>query len=116
MKVRDKMLEGPEHVTVWDDGVKAAMVEKWDRDLGAIEKALGVRWVGKHQHVRRDAGDIIGKDGDADGHHELFMDQEEALEKLGADGWKLDEEYGFPYGDIVSDGERELHEAVEVVS
>jgi len=119
MKIRDRMLEGPEYVHVWDDGVRAAMVEKLDRDLGAIEKALGVRWVAKHQGMKSEADRIVGQDSDAEGHHELFMDQEEALEKLGADGWKLDEEYGFPHGDedvIVPDGEKELHEAVEVAA
>lgn len=119
MRVRDRMLEAPEFVKVWDEGVRAAMVEKWDRDLGAIEKALGVKWVGKHQEVKREAGDIVGPDSDAEGHHELFMDQEEVLDKLGEEGWKLAEEYGFPHEDegvIVPDGERELHEAVEVVA
>lgn len=119
MKVRDKMLEGPEYVHVWDDGVRAAMVEKLDRDLGAVEKALGVKWVKKHQDAKRDVCNIVGQANDADGHHELFMDQEEALEKLGAEGWKLDEEYGFPHEDegvILPDGERELHEAVEMIA
>lgn len=119
MKIRDKMLEGPEYVHVWDDGVKAAMVEKLDRDLGAVEKALGVQWVRKHHDTKSETGDVVGKDRDAEGHHELFMEQEEALERLGAEGWKLHEEYGFPHEDegvIVPVGERELHEAVEVVA
>lgn len=118
MRVRDKMLETPEFVTVWDEGVRAAMVQKWDRDLGAIEKALGVKWVGKNQDVERAVDGIVGTDSDAEGHHELFMDQEEALDKLGEEGWKLAEEYGFPYEEddvIVPHRERELHEAVELV-
>jgi hypothetical protein len=128
-KIRDKMLEGPEFVTVWDQGVRRALVEKWDRDLSAIEKALGVKWESKHhcvetepvkmQAVNITADEIVGQDSDAEGHHELFMDQEEALDKLGEAGWRLAEEYGFPYEDdegvIVPDGERELHEAIEVV-
>ncbi|GAB7359799.1 hypothetical protein MBLNU230_g6968t1 [Neophaeotheca triangularis] len=99
-KVRDKLLDGVQHATLWTEDVRAAMVQKWDNDLASIEGALGVRW----------ESDERGEDGE--GRHVLIGNQEEALAKLAA---QPETEYGFPYADspIVSEQDKELHSAAE---
>ncbi|KAK4502378.1 hypothetical protein PRZ48_005803 [Zasmidium cellare] len=100
-QVKDKLLDHVEHATIWDESVREAMVEKYARDLGRIEYALGVKWV---------PGEV-----DGEGQHELCMDQEEALDKLGDDKWMLDKDYGYPWetSPIVPETERALHDAAE---
>jgi hypothetical protein len=76
------------------------MVQKYHRDLLRIEKALGVEW------VQREGGR----------RHELYMDQEEALQRLAEMDYSSRDEYGYPYDDdepIVAETERELHNAAE---
>lgn len=98
---RDKLLESIEHATVWDDGVRAALIDKYDRDLRRVEQAFGVKWVAGAE--------------DGQGHHELYMDQEEALEKLGEDGWRRKPDYGFPWADspVLPGHDKAIHDAVE---
>ncbi|KXT10539.1 hypothetical protein AC579_6102 [Pseudocercospora musae] len=100
-RVADRLLESLEHASEWDEDVRSAMLAKYDRDLGKIEQALGVRWT-------------AGAD-DGGGHHELFMDQEAALERLSEQDWKLDDDYGYPCdtSPIVSMSEQCLHDAEE---
>ncbi|KAI5362456.1 hypothetical protein Slin15195_G061130 [Septoria linicola] len=100
-RIKVRMLDHPEFAGEWDETLKAEMLKKYDWDLSKIESALGVRWVDGAQH--------------GEGQHELFMDQEEALEKLAGDRWKWSEENGYPCEEspIVSQSERELHDAEE---
>ena len=87
------------------DAIRKALLHKYDKDLGKIEAALGVRWIG-------DGGGETGRPG----HHELVADREEILDRLGSDDWKLEEDYGFPLEDgvVVSLRESEVHDALEV--
>ena len=105
---RSKLLESVEYAPGWSQEIRDSMVWKYDRDLRIIEAALGVRWVAQPG----------GKD--EEGRHELVGDQEEALELLGADGWTLEQEHGYPYRDdaplVPSTAERALHDAKEVGS
>lgn len=103
-QVKDKLLEQVEHATIWNESVRQEMIEKYARDMKKIEGALGVKWV---------LGEV-----DGEGQHILFKDQEEALDKLGEDGWRLDEDYGYPWetSPIVPDMERALHDAAERTS
>ncbi|KAK3719898.1 hypothetical protein LTR37_004021 [Vermiconidia calcicola] len=105
-RIKTRLLDGIEFATVWDDDVRNEMVRKYDQDLRKIERALGVRW----------SAQASGEDGH--GTHELIGDQEEALEGLSADDWKLDPDFGFPYdGDsdvlVPEREERSLHDAEE---
>lgn len=99
-RIKDKLLESFEYATVWNDTLQDELIAKCDRDLTKIERALGVTW------IRQDENEW---------HHELYMDQEEALEKLGEDAWRLDDDYGYPWetDPIVPEHERSLHEASE---
>lgn len=98
-RIADKLLEAVEHAPRWNEDIRIALLEKYGRDLDKIEKALGVRWVAGAE--------------DGDGHHELFMDQEEALDKLGEEGWVLDDDYGYPWdtSPLVPEREKSLHNA-----
>lgn len=101
-RVKDRLLEEAQHAKTWDEGLRAEMVKKYDHDLSRIEQALGVKW--------------IPEKSEGEGHHELYMDQEEALDALGAEGWKLNEDYGYPWEDedrLVPMRERSLHDAEE---
>lgn len=102
-RIKTRLLARAEFATVWDGSVREAMIEKYDRDLEKIERALGVKWNPGHE--------------DGEGSHELIGPQEEALEALSSDNFKLEEEHGFPYydeeGTIVSHAERALHDAEE---
>ncbi|CAK4031080.1 Hypothetical predicted protein [Lecanosticta acicola] len=99
--VKDRLLDNIEYATVWTQEVRDEMIRKYDRDLHEIEQAFGVKWV------------RTGPDGE--GQHELYMDQEEALDKLGDEKWKQNEEHGYPYDSdgLVPDEERALRDAVE---
>lgn len=103
-RVKTRLLEGVEHATIWDEDVRAEMVRKYDMDLAKIEKALGVQWVPT-------------ADVDGEGTHQLVRNQEETLETLSADDWKLEEDFGFPYPDdeaiVPEREERALHDAEE---
>lgn len=101
LRVKDKLLEAPEHATIWDENVRSEMIAKYDRDLTKIEQALGVKWTPGSE--------------DGEGRHELCMDQEEALEKLGDDGWSSNIDYGYPWDDPVvpSVSEQRFHDAEE---
>ncbi|KAF7196239.1 hypothetical protein HII31_02306 [Pseudocercospora fuligena] len=100
-RVADRLLESLEHASIWNEDVRSAMLAKCDRDLGKIEHALGVKW--------------ISGAADGEGHHELFIDQEAALERLSENNWKLDDDYGYPWdtSPIVSMSDQSLHDAEE---
>jgi len=103
-RIKMSLLDCAEYATVWDDEMRAMMIKKYDADLTKIEKALGVQWVASGEE-------------EGEGTHELFGDQEAALEKLGSDDWKLEEDFGFPYFDdkaiVPEQEERALHDAEE---
>jgi len=101
-RVKTSLLEGVEHATIWNDDIRSEMLRKYDTDLSKIERALGVRWMS--------AGTVDA----AEGQHVLAEEQEEALDRLGAEDWKLEEDYGYPYDEpLVPQSERSLHLAVE---
>ena len=104
-RVKMRLLEGVEYATMWDEDVRNAMMTKYDKELSTIEEAFGVNWVPSPS----------GEEGE--GTHELVADQEKSLEKLGAEDFKLDQSYGFPYDDaeepLVPCQERALHDAEE---
>lgn len=104
-RIKTKLLEGVEFCTVWSDDIRDELIRKYDADLGMIESALGVRWISADDGI---------EDG-AEGYHALVEDQDEVLERLGADDWKLEDDYGFPYENspIVPQQERSLHDAAE---
>ena len=104
-RVKVMLLEGVEHAGgAWNEEVREAMVWKYDLELSKIERALGVTWdTTSSSHVL-----IPGQS------------QEESLEKLATQDFRLEEEYGFPYdghdeddAPIVESRERELHAAEE---
>ena len=98
---KDRLLDHPEHATIWDKDMGEQMLQRYDRHLSKIESVLGVQWVPD------------GEDGD--GSHQQIRDKEEALETLAEDGWKLEDDFGFPHDTepIVPQGERALHDATE---
>ena len=103
-RVKTRLLDGVEYATVWDENVRNEMIKKYDLELSKIENALGVRWV------------ATASGEDSVGTHEVVGDQAKALENLGADDFKLEEDYGFPYADegaLLADEERALHDAEE---
>ncbi len=104
-RVKIRLLDGVEYATArsWEGGAREAMVEKYDAELAKIEKALGIQW-------------SAAGGGDEEGVHELVCDQWDVLDELGADDWKFEEDYGYPYdsGSLVPETEdRELHQAEE---
>ena len=105
-RVQMRLLDGVEHATIWPDDVRQAMIKKYDHDLRKIERAFGVQW------TPRKGGD------EGEGTHLLIGDQEEALERLGAEGWRLEQHYGYPYEHddevlVQERAERSLHDAEE---
>ncbi|KAM0712096.1 hypothetical protein Q7P37_011190 [Cladosporium fusiforme] len=101
-RVKSRLLEEVEHASIWTPQLTEAMLEKYDMDLSLIERAFGVKW----------EADAEG----GSGQHVLFRDQEDALDELGADDWKCEEDFGFPVGDDedavrLSTQERSLHDA-----
>ncbi|KAM3417095.1 hypothetical protein BST61_g8671 [Cercospora zeina] len=96
-----RMLDEPEHAGVWDDWMREEMLKKYDYDLARIEQGFGVRW--------------IEREGE-EGHHELFMDQEEALDRLASDTWRWEEENGYPWegSPILPHGEPDEEIALEL--
>lgn len=104
-RVRMRLLEGTEYATIWNEDVRTEMLKKYDKDLSTIEQALGVKWV----------PGASGEDGE--GTHETIGDQEESLEKLAADEFRLEQSYGFPYDSeeeaLVPSQDRALHDAEE---
>nr|OQO25036.1 hypothetical protein B0A51_07129 [Rachicladosporium sp. CCFEE 5018] len=101
-RVTHRLLDHLEFCTVWGDAIAAAMLRKYDHELGVIEKAFGVTW------------EAAGEDGD--GRHVLFRDQEEALEGLSAEDWTPNENFGFPHADnapLATEQEQLLHDAPE---
>lgn len=107
LKERIKMclVQEPEHAKTWTDGMRGALLRKYDTELAKIEKALGVVWVRSH-----------GDDDGEGGKHIPCEDQEEALERLSADGWKMEEDFGYPIDDetvVLPQGERSLRDATE---
>ncbi|KAK5111723.1 hypothetical protein LTR85_011768 [Meristemomyces frigidus] len=104
-RIKTRLLEEVEHCTIWDHDIRHELVRKYDADLLRIETALGVRWVPSGE-----------PDDDAQGYHALVDDQEQVLDRLGADDWKFEEDYGYPYeasSPIVPSHERSLHDAAE---
>jgi len=107
-RIKFRLLEDLEHCTVPYRFIRDDLLRKYDIDLAKIERAFGVRW------VSISVGNSGDEDG-AEGYHELVEDQEEVMERLGADDWKLEEDYGYPYDEpIVPLRERGLHDAVEM--
>jgi hypothetical protein len=104
-RVRMRLLEGIEYATIWNEDVRKEMLNKYDKDLSNIEQALGVKWVPA----------TSGEDGE--GKHEIVGDQEESLEKLATDEYRLEQSYGFPYDSdeeaLVPYQDRALHDAEE---
>lgn len=108
-RIKFRMLDEPEHVVSWDETMRQELLKKYDSDLAKIEQALGVVWK-------------AGVD-EGDGQHELYMDQEEALDRLGSAVWKWNEQIGYPWEEedqeaeeessIMFQSERELHDAAE---
>ena len=100
-RVKTKLMDGIEHATIWNDDVRNEMLRKYDSELAKIERAFGVTW---------QAGMEEGE-----GTHVLVGSQEDALDALGADDWKPEEDFGFPYDSspIVPEQERDLHDAEE---
>jgi hypothetical protein len=96
-------LDGVEHASIWTPEMSQAMLNKYDADLSQIERAFGVTWQPGPE--------------DGEGQHILFRDQEEALDELGANDWKAEEDFGFPTDDDaqldLSFQERNLHNAAE---
>jgi len=45
MGVRDGLLEGLQHATVWGEDIRLALEQKYVRDLERIESTMGVRWI-----------------------------------------------------------------------
>ncbi|EMC93737.1 hypothetical protein BAUCODRAFT_141169 [Baudoinia panamericana UAMH 10762] len=106
-RIQLRLLDGIEHCpeSVWraqGDVLRKELLRKYDVELSKIERAFSVTWV------------PTDLDDEAGGHHILLEDQEEVLERLGADDFKLEEDYGFPYETIVSPRERGLHDAAEL--
>lgn len=106
-RISTKLLEGLEYCpqSVWEaqgDNIRDALLKKYDRDLGLIEKALALAWV------------PTNLDDEAEGYHVLIDDQEDVLERLGAEDFKLEEDFGYPYESIVPVRERGLHDAAEI--
>lgn len=104
--IKSLLLEQVEHASIWTPQLTEAMMEKYDSDLSRIERAFGVEW---QASAENDCGT---------GQHVLFRDQEEALDELGSDDWKCEEDYGFPVDDDedgncvrLSTQERSLHDA-----
>lgn len=106
-RIKYRLLDGVEHASIWTPQMTEAMLEKYDADLSQIERAFGVAWES-------------GKE-DGEGQHVLFRDQEEALDELGAEEWKADEDHGFPTEDnndtcshaILSTHEEQLYDAAK---
>ena len=111
-RIKRKMLEGIEYCTILDPtsdhpiahpSIRHELLRKYDADLLRIESALGVRWV--------PSGD---PDDDAQGYHALFKDQEEVLEELSKEDWKLETDYGYPLASPMAKLEDvKLHDAAE---
>lgn len=99
--IQMRLLDAVENASVWTPQLTDAMLRKYDHELARIEEAFGVAWQ-------------PGIDG-SEGQHVLFRDQEEAMDELGSDDWKAEEDYGYPYeGDsMLSSQERSLHDAEE---
>lgn len=104
-RIKMRLVEEPEHAKTWTDDMRRALLGKYDFELAKIEKALGVKWVRSHCD-----------DGGEWGRHEPCEDQEEALERLSADDWKSEEDFGYPIDDetvVLPQGERNLRDATE---
>ncbi len=112
-RVKMQLLDAPEFCgqRLWEDSVRNAMIEKLDFELGKIERAFGVEWK---------TGELDNSAAESSGVHVLVQDQWKTLEKLSADDWKLEEDYGFPWDNgsdnvplIPEASERALHAAEE---
>ena len=115
-RIMGHMLEGVQHCTIFDPiptaggqrvahpTVRRELLRKYDTDLLRVETAFGVRWVPSGEPP-----------DDAQGSHVLVEDQEAALERLGANDWKLEEDFGYPYetSPMAKLEERGLHDAAE---
>ncbi|KAK3117881.1 hypothetical protein LTR53_000294 [Teratosphaeriaceae sp. CCFEE 6253] len=106
-RIKLRLLEGLEHCPppVWQsqcDAIQQALLQKYDAELGKIEHALGIAWM------------PIDLDDDAEGYHVMYREQEEVLEALGEEDFKLEEDYGYPHESVVPPMERGLHDAKEV--
>ncbi|KAK3676943.1 hypothetical protein LTR78_003148 [Recurvomyces mirabilis] len=105
-RIKTRLLEGlefcpAEYFSVHRDAIREALLRKCETDLSLIEKAMSVSWI------------PTDLDDEAQGYHVLFEEQEAVLERLGEEGWKVEEDFGFPYeGEgIVPVRERGLHDA-----
>lgn len=112
-RVRMKMLDGVEYAgSAWSEDVRNALLEKYDIELRKIEEALGAKWTpydGQSTHEITGDGENVSL-----GQHILTRPQEETLERLGAPDFRLEEDFGFPYGEGgLGLEERKLNEAEE---
>lgn len=103
-RIKTRLLEGIEHISpaYWvkhKATIRAELLRKCEIDLVKIEKALGVAWV------------TTNLDDEGQGYHVLVQKQEDVLDRLGAKGFKIEEDFGYPYDGIVPPRERSLHAA-----
>ncbi|KAF2720219.1 hypothetical protein K431DRAFT_286055, partial [Polychaeton citri CBS 116435] len=100
-RVATRLLSEPQHATRWDEDMSGAMLEKLDSELAKIEQAFGVQWE-------------CGRE-DGEGKHLAVTKLSEALEPLGDEKWKSEEDHGYPWEDapLVRQEDRALHDARE---
>ncbi|KAK3658033.1 hypothetical protein LTR56_000759 [Elasticomyces elasticus] len=126
-RIMMRLLDGVEFCSakVWEaqgEAIRGRLVGKWDFELGKIERAFGVSWVpigldGPGTGLDGPGAGLDGPgslEGEGEGYHVLFEDQEKVLEAMSSDSFKLEEDYGYPYEGVVPEKERWVHDAVEV--
>ncbi|KAK5732173.1 hypothetical protein LTR17_010750 [Elasticomyces elasticus] len=118
-RIMMRLLDGVEFcsVGVWEvqgGVIRGRLVGKWDFELGKIEKAFGVSWVPTTLEEGTGLDGPGSLEGEGEGYHVLFEDQEKVLEAMSSDSFKLEEDYGYPYEGVVPEKERWLHDALEV--
>ncbi|KAK5136707.1 hypothetical protein LTR08_002360 [Meristemomyces frigidus] len=112
-RIKLKLLEEVQYCTIFESvngrrvihqDVRDELLRKYDADVLRMETALGVRWVPSGE----------GED-DALGCHVLVEDQEVVFQRLGADDWKFEDDFGYPYesSPMAKLEERGLHDAAE---
>ena len=106
-RIKFKLLEGvdfcpPEIWMSQGDAIREHLLRKYDLELSAIEKALGVAWV------------PTNLDDDAEGYHVMIDDQETVMNRLGAGVSGVEDDFGYPWEGVVAPKDRPLHAAAEV--
>ncbi|KAF2770647.1 hypothetical protein EJ03DRAFT_60291 [Teratosphaeria nubilosa] len=118
-RVAMKMLEGIEHCTRLDEDVRQALLRKYDHELGKMERALGVRWSSPTPVSGLPCARQTSEAEPPEGQHVELEDREDVLERLSAEGFRLEEEHGYPHDaekviDLKRMREEGLHEADEM--